>query len=102
MLSLFSVEKYFSLSMSMLVWLLAYVGLCFSANVVADSKCLCISIIIYLRVAGVRQNVSFMYIYPFYIPLINIFLPEYIRIQFLSDTVWCFQNKKKEQFHTAA
>lgn len=27
--------------------------------------------IIYLMVAGMRQNVHFMYIYPFYIPLIN-------------------------------
>lgn len=44
--------------------------------------------IIYLGVAGVRQNVSFMYIYSFCILLINIFLPEFIGIQFLSDMVW--------------
>lgn len=44
--------------------------------------------IIYQRAAGMRQNVSFMYIYSFYILLINVFLPGYIGIQFLSDMVW--------------
>lgn len=91
MLSLFSVEKYISLSLSLLVWLL-HMLVCASQLMWWQIVNVCVSIwlvnIIYLRVAGVRQNVSFMYVYSFYILLINVFLPEYIGIQFLSDMVW--------------
>lgn len=88
MLSLFSVKKYFSLSLSLFVWLLASVGLCFSANVVANSKCIHINMVSkpYLSKGGkCEAKCEF---YSFYSLLINIFLPEYIGIQFLSDMVW--------------
>lgn len=69
MLSFFSVEKYFSLSLSSLVWLLAYVGLCFSANVVADSKCICINMVSkhYLSEGSRYEAKCEFYVYLFFL-----------------------------------
>lgn len=62
-LLLLNIEKYFSLSL--LVWLLAYVGLCFSAYTAVNSEYMhtrWLVNIVYLMVAGMRQNV-FLYMY---------------------------------------
>lgn len=69
MLSLFSVEKYFSLSLSLFVWLLAYVGLCFSANVVANSKCIHINMVSkhYLSQGGKCEAKCEFYVYLFFL-----------------------------------
>jgi len=64
-LSLFYVEIYFRLSLSLLLWLLADVGRCISAYMVADSKCTHINKVskYYLTDGGRHETKCGVYVY---------------------------------------